>query len=477
MSHPNGAGFHDGKASLDLLRPACQRSGMKTIRFSRVCAAAVCLLPIVYQLSPAALLAQEYEVHRFKKIQLSDLFWSEGANYGDFNKDGKMDVVSGPYWWEGPDFKVRHEYYPAKQQWLLGSISKIPVPGFEGVLGKNNTYADNFFAFTRDFNKDGWDDILIIGFPGKEAFWFENPARSRTSSGNEHWVRHKIFEVVDNESPTFTDITGDGKPEIICNSEGYFGYAEPDWNDASKPWTWHRASAKGGWQRFTHGLGIGDVNNDGRLDLMEANGWWEHPESPGGDWINHKEAFAPSHGSAHMYAYDVNGDGVNDVITSLAAHGYGLAWYEGKKDGDKISFTQHLIIGDKASDNKYGVKFSQLHAVDLVDIDGDGLKDIVTGKRIWAHGSHGDADPNDPAVLYWFKLVRNADKSADFIPYQIDNDSGIGTQVVAGDINGDGRPDIIVGNKKGTFVFLQEVKKVGKDEWEKAQPKVQVAAK
>ncbi|HZO83947.1 MAG TPA: FG-GAP repeat protein, partial [Verrucomicrobiae bacterium] len=101
-------------------------------------------------------------------------------------------------------------------------------------------------------------------------------------------------------------------------------------------------------------------------------------------------------------------------------------------------------------------------------------KDIVTGKRFWAHGAKGDADPNSPAVLYWFKLVRGADKSVDFVPYKIDDDSGVGTQIVAGDINGDKLPDIVMGNKKGAFVFLHSKKKVSKEEWEKAQPKVAV---
>src|SRR6478672_13908201 len=119
----------------------------------------------------------------------------------------------------------------------------------------------------------------------------------------------------------------------------------------------------------------------------------------------------------------------------------------------------------KPEQNKYGVKFSQLHAIDLIDMDGDGLKDIVTGKRFWAHGSEGDAEPGAPAVLYWFKLVRNPDKSVDWIPYQIDNNSGIGTQVVAGDITGDKLPDVVVGNKKGTFVHIHSVKKVSKAEY------------
>ncbi|MCB1127533.1 MAG: VCBS repeat-containing protein, partial [Verrucomicrobiae bacterium] len=86
--------------------------------------------------------------------------------------------------------------------------------------------------------------------------------------------------------------------------------------------------------------------------------------------------------------------------------------------------------------------------------DGDGLKDLITGKRFWAHGPQGDVEPNAPAVLYWFKLTRGPN-GAEFVPHLIDNDSGVGTQVVATDSDGDKRPDIVVGNKKGLNVFLQ----------------------
>ena len=178
-----------------------------------------------------------------------------------------------------------------------------------------------------------------------------------------------------------------------------------------------------------------------------------------------------------MYAYDVNGDGKNDVICSLAAHGYGLAWFEQTTDDKgEITFKKHIILNeqtgkDAPAPDKYGVVFSQLHSVDLIDMDGDGLKDIVTGKRFWAHGHNGpDPDSDGVAVLYWFQLVRHGHE-VEFIPHLIDSDSGVGTQVVAGFVSNKKYPDIVVGNKKGTFVFLHETKKVSKTAWEKAQPK------
>lgn len=415
---------------------------------------------------------EDYLLHTFKKTQLSDKFWSEGATFGDLNRDGKPDIVSGPYWYEGPDFTQRHEYYPASTTFKLKKDdgSEQTIEGFEGALGVNNKYSDNFFAFVRDFNRDNWNDILVIGFPGEWTAWFENP------KGQEGpWQKHVVLEATDNESPTFTDITGDGKPELVCSSTGVYGYAEPDWKNPTALWKFHPISPNNNYQKFTHGMGVGDVNGDGRQDLLEKSGWWEQPKSLAGDpvWTYHKFEFTPI-GGAQMYAYDVNGDGLNDVITSYAAHGYGLVWYEQVRTAGDITFKQRIILSpeQKRVPDKYGVYFSELHAMELVDMDGDGLKDIITGKRFWSHGRTGDPDRNDAAVLYWFKLVRGLNHSAEFVPYLIDDNSGVGTQIVVAPCSNKNLPDLVVGNKRGTFYLQHSARKVTKREWEAAQPKL-----
>jgi hypothetical protein len=381
--------------------------------------------------------SQEHVLHTFKKNQLTKTFYCESSALADVNHDGKVDVIAGPYWYEGPDYTQKHEIYTPKE--------------FDPLKG----YSDSFLSFPIDMNGDGWTDILVVGFPGQEARWYENP-----KGKDEPWPMHPFFKGVDDESPQLTELNG--KPVLLCGHGGCLGYVTLDGN-------FHAISPKSNFGPYTHGLGIGDINGDGRADILEKSGWWEQPADLTGDpaWKYHRANFGT--GGAQMYAYDVNGDGLADVVTSLDAHGYGLAWYEQVREGDEITFKKHVIMGKKPEDCPYGVRFTQLHAVALVDVDGDGVKDIITGKRKWAH-MQGDPEIDQPSVLYWFRTVRTKD-GVEFVPYKIDDASGVGLHITIGDLNGDGRPDIVVGNKLGAFVFTHETRSVSREEWEQAQPK------
>ncbi|MDQ8189538.1 FG-GAP-like repeat-containing protein [Roseibacillus persicicus] len=365
---------------------------------------------------------------------LTQDFLTEGVSLGDLNGDGKPDLVAGAYWFAGPDFAKAIPYRPATP-WKVKGYAE-----------------DSFLSWVDDLDGDGHEDILMVSRPGNEATWYRNPGKEPSPS----WEAHRVAEGVATECPEWTDLTGDGRPELVYMEKGRFGFAEPNWEDATQPWKFHPISEVVANTPYVHGMGIGDVNGDGRADLLEKGGWFEQPDNPKQKWKHHSYAFSKSRGGAQMLTEDWDGDGDNDVVTSLDGHGYGLAWYENKgvDENGEVKFEAREILPENPAEQGVGgLQFSQLHALVAADLNGDGRRDFVTGKRYWAHNGN-DPGADGPALLVGF-LNRKDAAGIRWEAVVIDSDSGVGCQVQALDLDGDGRSEIASGNKKGVSLFRQ----------------------
>jgi hypothetical protein len=318
--------------------------------------------------------------------------------------------------------------------------------------------------FAGDFTGDGWPDVLACSFSSQTAtgkgavgaWLYVNP-----KGESRRWDKYQVVPTFSSEIAVLRDVDGDGKPELVYSSEGSVHYAKPDPAKPTGPWIIHTISERG--FAAAHGIGVGDINGDGRMDIVNTYGWFEQPPPGSGDqpWKFHPQAFGRYgrnlFGGSVMGVYDVNGDGLADVVTSLNAHGYGLAWYEQKRDAaGNISFVQHMIMDDLSTKNAGNVTFSELHGTTVADVDRDGIPDFIVGKRYWAHRDDLlDPDPYGAAVLYYYRTVRNpkAPGGAEFVPEMIHNRSGAGSDVLAVDLNKDGAMDIVTATKTGTFIF------------------------
>jgi len=354
----------------------------------------------------------------FTKMKVSSETY-ETVGVTDVNNDGQPDLVSGAFWYQGPDFIQRH---------FISEVKRV------------EEYWDDFSTIPLDVNGDGNIDIVTGGWFDATLFWLENPGIKGS------WKRHAIDSTGNIETTRAWDIDGDGVVEIIPNNP----------NHPLKYYKLEKDAQGKGTGKFTkvevaktqgHGLGFGDVNGDKRDDIIVNNGWLEAPADPKGVWIHHQE-FEFGDASVPILVIDINEDGLKDLIVGQG-HSYGLDWYEQVKDSKgKRTWKRHPI--DPFN--------SQYHTMEWVDIDGDGAKELVTGKRYRAHNG-GDPGANDPFGLYYFKW-NGESFTKNIISYgSVDQGKGAGIFFSIEDLRKSGRKDIIVAGKDGLYIFFNDGQK------------------
>jgi hypothetical protein len=385
---------------------------------------------------------QEKEVvsPNFSMQRITNFYYGWGVAASDIDHDGYMDIVNGPYFYRGPDFTERVKYRPGRMY----------NPAIEN--------GPDMITFAYDFTGNGYPDILSSNLEprGRPIDLYVNPRGE-----SREWGKYRVLPEVSSEIVLMKDVDADGKPEIVYCGGGFVSYAKPDPADPTKPWKIHHVSGPG--QGTNHGLGVGDISGDGRMDIIIPSGWFEQPakEVPDQPWVFHPVDFGS--GGAEMGVYDVNGDGLNDVVTSMAAHGFGLSWFEQKRENGEITFVEHKIMGDYSTVNAGNVTFSQPHATAFIDVDGDGIPDFMVGKRLWSHmEAYTDPDPYGDSVLYVYHTVRdkNAPGGARFVPELIHNQSGAGSQFWVGRLTKNGPPVIAKEQLTGSFCSSETAQRI-----------------
>jgi hypothetical protein len=363
-----------------------------------------------------AVTANAEKMLKFERIKIGNVTY-EAASAFDVDNDGIIDIVSGEYWFAGPDFNNQHK------------IAEVQQKG---------DYYDDFCDYPMDVNGDGYLDIITGGWWGETLRWRENP-KGRPGL----WKVHDIDKCGNIETIRFWDVDGDGQVEVVPNVPGaglvIYKLITDDAGRGTGKFSKHLIYEK----PQGHGLGFGDINGDGQKDFILAKGWLQAPQDPfNARWTWHPEFNLGEHASVPILVHDVSGDGKADIIAGQG-HSYGLAWWQqlSGPDGKRTWVKRHI---DPSR--------SQYHDMMLVDIDNDGEVELVTGKRYRAHSGR-DPGSTDPVGVYYFEIKQGHFKRVTLDYGPPSKASGVGLFFWVADITGNGFKDILAPGKEGLFLF------------------------
>lgn len=347
------------------------------------------------------------EEMQFKLHVINDASPYEAAGIGDFNGDSIPDVLCGAYWYAGPDF----------------------VPHKIAELKEVNEYYDDFASEILDIDEDGDLDTLSCTWFSQSIFWRENPG------GEGEWNVHVVDTPGNMETGFSYDVDQDGRIDFVPN--------------INKEIAWYRNTAPATWEKMTvgvdgagHGIGVGDVDQNGVTDFVTPRGWYQGSENQDGITFAWNEWDDLGGTSIPMLVHDVNEDGLNDIVYGMG-HDFGVFWKE------------QIIINGKRSWNTHTIddRWSQAHYMRIVDLNEDGRWELVTGKR---HRAHNGKDPGgtDEVCVY---LYSYHGESGEWNRQTLSEGGGVGFGLNAdiGDMDGDGDFDIVCPGKSGLYWFEQ----------------------
>jgi hypothetical protein len=344
----------------------------------------------------------------------------------DMNSDGKLDIVCGAFWYESPTW-TKH---------LFRDVKKI------------NGRFDDYSNLPVDVDRDGDLDIVSVNYRSKSIYWCRNPVKQ---SDGTLWSTELIDEPGASETGRLVDIDGDGQLDVLPNGATFAAWYELNPKNApigDKPFVRHSLPD----ELMGHGIGAGDLNGDGRIDIVSPNGWAEAPTDPrGGRWAWHAEFKLARDCGLPILCSDVDGDGDTDLIWGRG-HNIGLYWTE-QVAATESQFTvpsdyqsAWSRVAEHCEQRKWkthaiDTSWSNAHTLMLADIDGDGRDDLVTGKRFLGHEGK-DPGENDPLQTQWYSFDgKTKTWSSNMITFG--GTCGIDLDSTCADIDQDGDIDIL----------------------------------